>query len=134
MRFPIHHIGIAVKNLPAAITEYKARWGAIVTLEEELPAQSVRLAFLQAPNTLIELLAPLSPQSTLARFIEKRGEGLHHICYEVGDIVSELARLTREGVTLIDSTPRPGAHQSLIGFVHPKSCGGVLTELCQPKK
>ncbi len=133
MRFPIHHIGIAVRDLPSAIAEYKSRWGAVVTLEEELPAQGVRLAFLQAPNTLLELLAPLSPQGTLARFIEKRGEGLHHICYEVRDIVSELARLTREGATLIDPTPRPGAHHSLIAFVHPKSCGGVLTELCQPR-
>lgn len=132
--YPVHHIGIAVRDLEASVREYSSRWSFVRDFDETLPAQKVQLAFLRAGSTLIELLTPLDSSSTLARFLEKRGEGLHHICYEVKDIVAELTRLRSLGVELIDQAPRPGAHGSQIAFLHPKSCGGVLTELCQPRR
>lgn len=127
----LDHVGIAVENLEAAISRYKTLYGFELDLREKVPTQQVEVAFLKLANTKIELLAPTSPESTLAKFLKNKGPGLHHICYEVKDIKAELAKLKAKGVELIDQTPRPGAHKTLIAFLHPKSTSGVLTELCQ---
>lgn len=129
--YPLHHIGIAVRNLDASIAFYKNTFGFEVDLRETLESQGVELVFLKLPNTMLELLMPLTGQSKLRSFLDTRGEGLHHICYQVPDIVAELARLAALGCQLIDKTPRPGAHNSQIAFLHPKSMDGVLVELCQ---
>ena len=128
----LDHVGIAVRDLEQAITLYTRAAGTSVTLREKLPTQGVELAFLNTGAAKIELLAPLNQTCTLARFLEKRGPGLHHVCYEVPDIRTELTRLSSEvGCTLIDSEPRHGAGGTLIAFISPKSFDGVLTELCQ---
>jgi methylmalonyl-CoA/ethylmalonyl-CoA epimerase len=93
--------------------------------------QKVRVAFLKIGESRIELLEPTAPDSPVARFLEKNGEGIHHLAYEVEDIEAALAELKQKEVRLIDEKPRPGAHGSLIAFLHPKATGGVLTEICQ---
>jgi methylmalonyl-CoA epimerase len=130
---PIDHIGIAVTDLQSEIENYKKNFQCELDLEEDVPSQKVKIAFLRTGNTLIELLTPTSPDATLAKFLANRGPGLHHICFRVPDIKAELARLKALGHKLIDETPRPGAHHSLIAFVHPKSTGGTLIELCERK-
>jgi methylmalonyl-CoA/ethylmalonyl-CoA epimerase len=127
----IDHIGIAVTDLDAAIALYSKASHTEVTLREKLPAQGVDLAFLNTGGAKLELLAPISESSTLAKFISRRGPGLHHICYRVPDISAELKRLAADGFTLIDNTPRPGAGGSKIAFISPSSWFGVLTELCE---
>jgi methylmalonyl-CoA/ethylmalonyl-CoA epimerase len=129
--FPVDHIGVAVENLDEAIAFYKRSFGCEVDLREVVEDQKVELAFLRTANTLIELLTPAPGNTTLTKFLKTRGPGLHHICYLVSDIRSELRRLEGLGMELIDKTPRPGAHKSLIAFIHPKSTLGVLTELCE---
>lgn len=129
--WPIDHIGIAVTNLDDSIALYQKSFGFSLQLREVVPTQKVEVAFMQCANTLIEFLQSTDPSSTLAKFLEKRGPGLHHICYLVKDINLELDRLQKLGFELIDKTPRQGAHNSLIAFLHPKSTQGVLTELCQ---
>jgi len=130
----ISHIGIAVRNLDSAIEKYKLLTNASVAIEE-IPDQKVKAAiFADAPegNTFggrIELVAATSPDSPIARFIEKHGEGLHHICIFVDDIEKKLAELSDSGVRLIDTKPRVGAGGSRIAFVHPSDMGGVLIEL-----
>lgn len=131
MNFPIDHIGIAVTSLEQSIESYKRNFGFSLDLRESVPTQKVEVAFLRLPNTLIELLMPTAEDSTLAKFLKTRGPGLHHICYLVPDIRAELKRLAGLGLQLIDKEPRPGAHNSLIAFIHPKSTDGVLTELCE---
>lgn len=131
MSFPIDHIGIAVADLDAAIGEYQKNFGFAVDLRESVASQNVELAFLRLPNILLELLMPTSDTNAVAKFLKSRGPGLHHICYRVPDIRAELTRLEGLGFQLIDKQPRPGAHNSLIAFIHPKSTGGVLTELCE---
>jgi methylmalonyl-CoA epimerase len=128
----LDHVGIAVADLEQALTLYSRTAGTSVTLRETLPAQGVELAFLNTGAAKIELLAPLNQTCTLARFLDKRGPGLHHVCYAVSDIRSELVRLSSEqGCALIDSEPRHGAGGTLIAFINPSSFDGVLTELCQ---
>ena len=127
----VDHIGIAVTDLAAAIALYQSTAHTEVTLRERLVPQGVELAFLNTGGTKLELLAPLDENSTLARFIARRGPGLHHICYRVDNIVSELARLTAQGLSLIDHAPRHGAGGTKIAFISPPSCLGVLTELCE---
>ncbi len=129
--YPIDHIGIATRNLEEDIKAYQDNFGCVLDLTEEVPSQKVKLAFLKSDNTLIELLTPTDPSSTLARFLESRGPGLHHICFRVPDIAAELKRLKKMGHKLIDEVPRPGAHNSQIAFIHPKSTNGTLIELCQ---
>ncbi len=131
LSWKVDHIGVAVTSLEEAIALYAKTAGTEVTLRETLPAQGVELAFLNTQGSKIELLAPLNAQCTLARFLAKRGPGLHHICYEVNDIAAELARLSAQGCTLIDSSPRHGAGGSKIAFISPSSFLGVLTELCE---
>lgn len=127
----VDHIGIAVSNLEEAIALYAGSAHTEVTLRETLPSQGVELAFLNTAGSKLELLAPLNKECTLARFIEKRGPGLHHVCYRVSDISAELTRLAAVGCDLIDSTPRPGAGGTRIAFISPRSFLGVLTELCE---
>jgi len=127
----VDHIGIAVTDLNQALALYASMANTSITLRESIPEQGVEIAFLDTPGSKIELLASIDPQSKLAKFLTKRGPGLHHICYEVQDITSELQRLARQGCILLDITPRKGAGGSAIAFIHPQSTHGVLTELCE---
>ena len=127
----VDHIGIAVSDLEAAIKHYSQTALTEVTLREQLPEQGVELVFLNTGGAKLELLTPLSDSSTLARFINKRGPGLHHICYKVDNIVSELSRLESLGAKLIDPSPRHGAGGTKIAFISPSAFFGVLTELCE---
>ncbi|MCK4620649.1 MAG: methylmalonyl-CoA epimerase [Desulfuromonadales bacterium] len=130
----INHIGIAVKNLENSIPFYRDQLGMEFEGNEEVAEQKVRVAFLKVGESRIELLEPTSPDSPIAKFLEKNGEGIHHMAYEVDDIEAALADMKEKGVRLIDETPRRGAHGSLIAFLHPKATGGVLTEICQMEK
>lgn len=127
----VDHIGIAVPDLDAAIALYTATAGTSVTLREKLMDRGVELAFLNTGGTKLELLMPLKDDTPIARFLAKRGPGLHHICYKVDNISQEMERLRDLGATLIDTTPRPGASGTLIAFLEPASFSGVLTELCE---
>ena len=126
----IHHVGIAVSNLEAGA----ARFCGLLDLERagryELPEFGVKALFLPVGDSNLELLEPIG-DSTVGRFIEKRGEGIHHICFEVEDIEASLRHFASEGARLIDAKPRPGAGGHLVAFVHPKSTHGVLVELKQ---
>ncbi len=127
----INHIGIAVKSLDDAIPFYRDNLGMGFKGIEEVAEQKVRVAMLQIGESKIELLEPTSDDSPVARFIEKNGAGIHHLAYEVVDIEAAIAKLTADGVRMIDVQPRSGAHGTRIAFVHPKGSNGVLTELCQ---
>lgn len=129
--YPLDHIGIAVKDIDSGIQMYQNLMGLKLLFRETIASQNVEVAFLELGNTRLELIAPLSPSSSVTKFLDTRGPGLHHVCYRVKDINSELQALASKGVKLIDQTPRPGAHGSIIAFLHPKSFDGVLTELCQ---
>ena len=127
----INHIGIAVSSLEAHIPFYRD----VLKLEmlgiEEVAEQQVKVALFRVGEVNLELLEPTSPESPIARFIEKRGEGLHHLAYETGDIAAALEGLKKKNIQLIDEQPRSGAHGTQIAFIHPKSCGRVLTELTE---
>lgn len=127
----INHIGIAVKSIEAALPFYRDVLGMAFEGTEEVTEQRVKVAFLVVGESRIELLEPTSDDSPVARFLEKNGEGIHHLAYHVDDLAATLSRLKAQGVRLIDETPRCGAHGTSIAFLHPKSSGGVLTELCQ---
>lgn len=129
----INHIGIAVSNLTLAIKTYEML-GLKVEKIEEVASMNVRVAFLNIGDTQIELLEPLSADSVIAKFIEKKGEGVHHICFEVEKIDHALTDLKQKNVNLIYDTPQKGAHETLVSFIHPKSTCGVLIELCQKQK
>lgn len=128
----INHIGIAVKNLDESIQWYKEVLGLPFEGIEVIESEQVRVAFFRLGESRIELLEPLSDTSSIARHIQKRGEGIHHIALEVEGIQERLMDLASKGVSLINGEPKRGAHESLIAFLHPKSTGGVLMELCQP--
>ncbi|MGI6128695.1 MAG: methylmalonyl-CoA epimerase [bacterium] len=130
----IDHIGIAVSNLDEATHFYEDVLGIKVVDTEEVEEQKVITAFLPVGGSEIELLAPTSPDSPIARFIEKRGEGIQHIALTVDDIEQELERLKAAGVRLIDEQPRRGAGGAKIAFIHPKATGGVLLEICERQK
>lgn len=127
----INHVGIAVKSLEASIPFYRDVLGMEFEGTEEVAEQKVKVAFLSVGESRIELLEPTSEDSPVAKFLEKNGEGTHHLAYEVENLEAALADLKAKGVRLIDEKPRRGAHNSLIAFIHPKASGGVLTELCQ---
>ncbi len=133
----VNHIGIAVRSIEAHRAYYERTLGARFEGIEEVPGQKLRVAFFAlgpaGHQVRLELLEPTSPDSTVAAFIDKRGEGLHHVAYTVEGIAARLAELRDAGVQLIDQQPRPGAHHNRIAFLHPKSTGGVLTELCEPQ-
>ncbi len=127
----IDHIGIAVQNLAESLTFWQSALGVELHGIEEVTEQKVKTAFLPVDDTEIELLEPTSSDSPVARFIEKRGEGLHHVAIRVDDIDAALAELKAKGVQLIDETPRRGAGGTRIAFVHPKATHGILLELCE---
>ncbi len=126
----INHIGIAVQSIEATLPFYRDQLGMAFKGAEEVAEQKVRVAMLQVGESKIELLEPTSPDSPVAKFLEKSGPGIHHIAYEVVDIGTAIAKLQQDGVRMIDAVPRNGAHGTKIAFVHPKSSAGVLTELC----
>lgn len=127
----VNHIAIAVRSLNHSLKIWQDVLGLKLLATDEVPQQKVKVAILDAGNTHIELLEPLSSESTVAKFIEKRGEGLHHIAFEVDNIEEAIHNLKKLGVKLIDETPRSGAHGSKIAFIHPQSTGGVLIELTE---
>lgn len=129
----INHIGVAVNSIEKSVPFYRDILGMRYEGSEEVAEQKVRVAFLAVGESRIELLEPTSSDSPVARFLEKNGEGTHHIAYEVADLEGALSDLRSAGVALIDQAPRAGAHGTRIAFLHPKATGGVLTELCQPK-
>jgi methylmalonyl-CoA epimerase len=130
MKARLDHIGIAVKSLDAAKKIYEAL-GMKIDHVEEVKTQGVKTAFLSAGDSNLELLEPLSPESTVAKFIEKRGEGIHHICMRVDNIEEHLAHLKSQGYRLINEAPVPGAHGCRVAFLHPSAGNGVLIELSE---
>jgi len=130
----IDHIGIAVTNMQESLSFWETSLGIEPHGIQEVPEQKLRTAFLPVGDTEIELLEPTSADSSVARFIEKHGEGLHHIAIRVDDIEAALAELKAKGIQLIDETPRNGAGGARIAFVHPKATHGVLLELCERKQ
>lgn len=129
----IEHIGIAVKNLQDAIPFYEEILGLKCYNIEEVKDQKVKTAFFMVGQTKIELLESTDPEGPIGKFIEKKGEGIHHIAFAVTDIEKQLKKMEEKGVTLIDKVPRKGAEGLDIAFLHPKSTIGVLTELCENK-
>jgi len=130
----IDHIGIAVKSLAGAVKVYEDLIGLKVSGYDQVDDQGVKVAMLPVGESRIELLEPISEESPIQKFMTKRGEGIHHIAVQVDNIHEALDKLKAAGARLIDSTPRKGAHDSLIAFVHPASTNGVLLELVQHGK
>jgi methylmalonyl-CoA/ethylmalonyl-CoA epimerase len=127
----IHHVGIVVRAIRSAYGFWRDVLGLPLVREAELPDQGVRVALLAAGDSEVELLEPTRPGTGVARFLEKRGEGLHHVCFSTGDVAGELASLGARGVRLIDAVPRAGL-AGAIGFIHPDACHNVLVELATP--
>jgi methylmalonyl-CoA epimerase len=126
----LDHIGIVVHNIDESLKTYCDGLGFRLLERLQLPDQGVEAAFLDAGNSTLELIAPTEPDSGVARFLQNRGEGTHHLCFVVADIAAALDELRRQGMRLIDEQPRPGVH-GLIAFVHPKATHGVMIELLQ---
>jgi methylmalonyl-CoA/ethylmalonyl-CoA epimerase len=134
MDYKVDHIGIAVNHLKTSIPLYERLLGASCYKTEQVPSESVDTAFFLQNGAKVELVASTDPDGVIAKFIGKKGEGLHHIAFEVPDILAEMERLKKEGFTLLNEVPKLGADNKLVCFVHPKDAGGVLIELCQTKK
>ena len=128
----ISHIGIAVASIEEATPFYRDVLGMEFEGTEVVAEQKVKVAFFAVGESRIELLEPTADDSPVAKFLEKNGHGVHHVAYEVSDLEQRLNALKAEGVRLIDESPRTGAHNTRIAFMHPKASGGVLTELCEP--
>ncbi|HVC40115.1 MAG TPA: methylmalonyl-CoA epimerase [Candidatus Dormibacteraeota bacterium] len=127
----IDHVGLAVAHLEAAVAFYEQLLGVPPSHREDVPQDGVRAAFFELGQSSLELLGSTREDSSVARFLERRGPGLHHLAYRVADIEAELRNWRQRGAELIDQQGRPGARGRLVAFIHPKSAGGVLTELCQ---
>lgn len=127
----LEHIGIAVKDLAASDALFTKLFNVLPYKHEEVAAEGVTTSFFKINQSKIELLEATRPDSPIARFLEKKGEGIHHIAFEVNDIMAEMQRLQAEGFTLLNDTPKPGADNKLVCFLHPKGTDGVLVELCQ---
>ncbi|MGW8122775.1 methylmalonyl-CoA epimerase [Roseivirga echinicomitans] len=130
----IEHIGIAVKNLDNSNALFAKLFGEAHYKIEDVLTEGVKTSFFQVGPNKIELLEATNPDSPIAKFIEKKGEGIHHIAFDVEDIVAEIARLKAEGFTVLNETPKKGADNKIVCFLHPKSTNGVLVELCQEVK
>ena len=128
------HIGIAVKNLEISIPLFEKLLNSTCYKTEQVNSEKVNTAFFLKDNTKIELLESSDPDGVIAKFIEKKGEGLHHIAFEVADIEAEMERLKNEGFILLHEKPKAGADNKLVCFLHPKSTNGVLIELCMTIK
>lgn len=127
----IEHIGIAVKNLKESNSIYSKIFNQTPYKTEEVASEHVSTSFFKVGENKIELLEATNPESAIAKFIEKKGEGIHHIAFDVEDIYSEIERLKKEGFIILNDQPKKGADNKLVCFVHPKSANGVLIELCQ---
>ena len=127
----IEHIGIAVSNLESASIIYEKLFGAPAYKQEEVASEGVKTAFFRNGPNKIELLEATNPESSIAKFIAKKGEGIHHIAFEVEDIQFEISRLKKEGFVVLNEVPQKGADNKWVAFLHPKSTNGVLIELCQ---
>lgn len=127
----IEHIGIAVKSIEASNLLFEKLFGAPAYKQEEVSSEGVKTSFFRNGPNKIELLEATHPDSSIAKFIEKKGEGIHHIAFDVEDIHSEIKRLQAEGFVLLNEVPKKGADNKLVAFLHPKTTNGVLIELCQ---
>lgn len=127
----IEHIGIAVKNLEESNTLFEKLFGAPAYKEEEVESEGVKTSFFMNGPNKIELLEATNAESPIAKFIEKKGEGIHHIAFDVENILAEVERLKGEGFVILNETPKKGADNKLVVFLHPKTTNGVLIELCQ---
>ena len=127
----VEHIGIAVKNLDISIPLFEALLNTNCYKTETVDSENVNTAFFQTGITKIELLESSTTDGVISKFIEKKGEGIHHIAFEVADILAEMKRLSDEGFQLLNETPKKGADNKLVCFLHPKGTNGVLVELCQ---
>jgi methylmalonyl-CoA/ethylmalonyl-CoA epimerase len=127
----IDHLGIAVKNLEAAIARYTALTGAPPQHVEEVPTQKVKVAMFQIGESRVELLSATSPDSVIAKFLDQRGEGMHHVCFKVSHLEDALTRLRQEGMEILPGAGGAGARGSRIAFLHPRSAAGVLIELAE---
>ncbi len=127
----IEHIGIAVNDLDSAILIYEKLFGAPSYKQEEVASEGVKTAFFMNGPNKIELLEATNDESPIAKFIAKKGEGIHHIAFDVDDIEAEISRLKNEGFIVLNEVPKKGADNKLVAFLHPKSTNGVLIELCQ---
>jgi methylmalonyl-CoA epimerase len=127
----VDHIGIAVEDLESSIPFFQHVLGLNLERFEESPKHGVRAALFRVEGTMIELLEPLNKESPVSRFLEKRGQGIHHLAFEVSDIEGMLERLKCEGIAMIDDHPREGLEAKKVAFLHPKSSGKVLIELCE---
>ena len=130
----IEHIGIAVKNLEASNTLFEKLLGVSNYKIEEVLSEGVKTSFFKSGPNKIELLEATHEDSPIAKFIKKKGEGVHHIAFAVDDIVAEIERLKGEGFVVLNETPKKGADNKLVAFIHPKTANGVLVELCQERK
>ncbi|MCB0864322.1 MAG: methylmalonyl-CoA epimerase [Solirubrobacterales bacterium] len=128
----IDHVGVAVEDLDAALKLYEDAFGMPMVHREIVEEQGVEAVLLDVGDGHVELLRPLGPDTPVGKYLAKKGPGLHHVAYAVGDIKATLEQLTAAGVELIDETPRIGIRKSQVAFLHPKSTGGVLTEIVQP--
>lgn len=128
----IDHIGVAVEDLDAALAIYEEKFEMAVTHREAVEAQGVEAVLLEVGGGHVELLRPLGPDTPVGKFLTRKGKGLHHVAYAVEDIDATLARVGELGFELIDSEPRPGIGGTRVAFVHPRSLGGVLTEIVEP--
>jgi len=129
------HVAIAVNNLEEAAKFYQNVLGLTLTGVEVVTAQKTKVGFLKIGDVNIELVQPAEPDSPLVKFLESKGQGIHHLCFEVDDVEAEVKKYLEKGATMVDQKPRPGAHNTKVAFVHPKSSGGVLIELNEfPKK
>ena len=127
----IEHLGIAVSNLEASNKVFEKLLGVGPYKEEEVASEGVKTSFFKAGPNKIELLEAIDPSSPIAKFLEKRGEGLHHVAFAVEDIEAEIKRLVKEGFRVLNTTPKKGADNKLVVFLHPKDTNGLLVELCQ---
>lgn len=128
----IDHIGVAVTDIDAALALYEQSYEMTLVHREVVAEQGVEAVLLDVGENHVELLAPLGPDTPVGRFLDKRGPGIHHVAYQVDDIDAELERLSAAGIELLDRTPRTGIRGSRVAFCHPRSTGGVLTEIVQP--
>jgi methylmalonyl-CoA/ethylmalonyl-CoA epimerase len=127
----VEHIGIAVKSLEISVPLFEKLLNSLCYKKETVDSEQVQTAFFQQGNTKIELLEATCESSVITRFLEKKGEGMHHIAFEVTDIIAEMQRLSAQGFTLLQTIPKRGADNKLVCFLHPKDTSGVLIELCQ---
>lgn len=130
----VEHIGIAVKSLTDSIPLFEKMLNANCYKTELVESEHVQTAFFQKGETKLELLESTTPDGVIAKFVEKKGEGMHHIAFEVADILSEMERLKKEGFLLLNEVPKKGADNKLVAFLHPKTTNGVLIEICQEIK